>query len=69
MSILGNIPKISPSHFQGMLPASLVLHAWQHPPEEPLAFLHTCHHLQVRPPGDAAALNPEPEVTQLSRNM
>ena len=52
-----------------MLPASLVLHAWQHPPEEPLAFLHTCHHLQVRPPGDAAALNPEPEVTLLSRNM
>ena len=46
-----------------MLPASLVLHAWQHPPEEPLAFLHTCHHLQKRPPGDAAALNPEREAS------
>ncbi len=63
--------KFSPRQFQGShsLHPSLVLHAWQHPPEELLAFLHTCHHLRIGPPGDAAALSPEAEAIQLIRNV
>lgn len=42
-----DLSNFSPRELQGShsLHPSLVLHAWQHPPEELLAFLHTCHHL------------------------